>query len=103
MLNLNMLQEAAASFTVVKMECTIYANSGCSLQFSCFGLGGSDDHHMMGYDGEKSIQRFDSNSMKPDRSRGFGSDDESDPFGAFGDSGPFSAGTAKQTNVWSAF
>ncbi|XP_024366464.1 uncharacterized protein [Physcomitrium patens] len=67
------------------------------------GSGGSDDHHMMGYDGEKSIQRFDSNSMKPDRSRGFGSDDESDPFGAFGDSGPFSAGTAKQTNVWSAF
>lgn len=50
------------------------------------------------------MQRLDSsNSMKPDRKHGFGSDNGSDPFGAFGGSGPFSAGIAKQTNVWSAF
>lgn len=70
---------------------------------TCFDSGGSDDHS-----GEKTMQRFDSiNSVKPDRDRrrGFGSDDDSDPFGPFGSSGPFGAGaqTAKQSNVWSAF
>jgi hypothetical protein len=60
--------------------------------------GGEFDRH----EGEKSMQRFDSsNSMRPDRDRrrGFGSDDDSDPFGAFGGGPP----AAKQTNVWSAF
>jgi epidermal growth factor receptor substrate 15 len=74
-----------------------------------YDSGGNEfDHGSMGHDGEKSMQRFDSsNSMRPDRERrrGFGSDDDSDPFGPFGSSGPFGGGppAAKQTNVWSAF
>jgi hypothetical protein len=95
-----------------------YRDGGSFLRFDSFGpgssatpargLGGSGELNGLGHNGEKSLQRFDSsNSMKPDRDRrrGFGSDDDSDPFGPFGSSGPFSAGaqTAKQSNVWSAF
>lgn len=77
---------------------------------SCFSSesGASDDHNFMGRDGGKSMQRFDSfNSVKTDveRRRGFGSDDEADPFGPFGSTGPFSGGaqTPMHSNVWSAF
>ena len=76
------------------------------ITFACAGA--SEDHSIIGRDGEKSFQRFDSfNSVKTDvsRRRGFGSDDEADPFGPFGGTGPFGAGgqTPKHTDVWSAF
>jgi len=70
--------------------------------------GASDDHNFMARDGGKSMQRFDSfNSVKTDveRRRGFGSDDEADPFGPFGSTGPFGGGaqTPTHSSVWSAF